>query len=32
MQPLGGQDMALDQLVEGTHRDGAGADLIGERR
>src|SRR5271156_7231016 len=32
MQPLGGQDMALDQSVQRTQRRGASADLIGERR
>jgi hypothetical protein len=32
VQPIGGQDMALDQRVEGSQGDGAGADLIGERR
>ena len=32
VQPLGGQDMALDQRVQRTQRRGAGADLVGERR
>ncbi len=32
MQPLGGQDMALNQRVQRAQRRGAGADLIGERR
>jgi hypothetical protein len=32
MQPLGGQNMALNQRVEGTQRDGAGAHLIGQCR
>jgi hypothetical protein len=31
MQPVGGQDVALDQRVERSQRRGAGANLIGER-
>ena len=32
VQPLGGQDMALDQRVQRTQRGGAGAHLVSERR
>jgi hypothetical protein len=32
MQPLGGQDMALNQRVQRAQHRGASADLIGERR
>src|SRR5271168_1250230 len=32
MEALGSQGMGFDQKVEGFERDGAGADLIGERR
>ena len=32
VQPLGGEHMRLDQLVQRRQRGGAGADLIGQRR
>ena len=32
MQPLGGEHVARDQLVERRQRGGAGADLIGQGR
>jgi hypothetical protein len=32
MHPLGGEPMGPDELVERPERDGAGADLIGQRR
>jgi hypothetical protein len=32
VQPVGGQDMGLDQRMERLQRRGAGADLVGQRR
>jgi hypothetical protein len=32
MHPLGGEHMAPDEVVERPQRDGAGPDLVGQRR